>query len=491
VDRRAPCLIGVARHTWHPADAPNGAPEPLDMWEQVARQAADDAGTPDVLAQLQRIDIVYSQSWQYDDPGARFAERLGCPQAVTAYSGIGGSVPQVLLGQTAASIAAGHLDVALLVGAEALATVRRLKKAGEKPPWSYKPAERRPFPIDMTFHPSEISHSVFEAFLTFALFDNARRARLGRSLSDHQAALGAVMAPMTDIAAASPHAWFPLTRSAAEIVTPTADNRMVAYPYTKLMTAIMDVDMAAGLLLASAEKADALGVPESQRVYLRGWGYAEEPANVAAHADLSVAPAMARAAADALRPAGIGIDEVAHLDLYSCFASSVCFALDAGGLSERDGRGVTQTGGLPYHGGPGSNYMTHSLAALVETLRADPGSFGLVSGVGMHMQKHVYGLWSTTPGAVPPAAPAHAPPPGIEIVEGPEGAATVLTYSVLHGRDGGPDSALLVCDLPDGRRCYAKLDGDSTTLAGAEREELIGQRVTLSPDGGINRATLG
>ncbi len=74
------------------------------------------------------------------------------------------------------------VDLGLIVGAEALATVRRLKKAGEKPQWSYKPEERRPFPMDVSFLPTEISHSVFEAYLTFALFDNARRAHLGREL---------------------------------------------------------------------------------------------------------------------------------------------------------------------------------------------------------------------------------------------------------------------------------------------------------------------
>ena len=58
---------------------------------------------------------------------------------------------------------------------------------------------------------------------------------------------------------------------------------------------------------------------------------------------------------------------------------------------------MTVTGGLPYHGGPGSNYMTHSIAAMAERLRADPGAFGLVSGVGMHMTKHAYGLWSAEP----------------------------------------------------------------------------------------------
>ena len=110
----------------------------------------------------------------------------------------------------AREIRAGNLDFSLLVGAEALATLRRLKKAGEKARWSFKPAEKRPFPMEMQFDPSEISHSVFEAYLTFALFDNARRAHLGRGLDEHRAVLGRLMAAMTSVAAAQPeHAWFP------------------------------------------------------------------------------------------------------------------------------------------------------------------------------------------------------------------------------------------------------------------------------------------
>ena len=299
---------------------------------------------------------------------------------------------------------------------------------------------------------------------------------------------------MTDVAAASPHAWFPVARSADEIVTATPENRMVAYPYTKLMTAIMDVDMAAAVVLASAARADALGVPEERRVYLRGWGYAEDPEHVAGHPELWRSPAMAAAAGAALDGAGIGVDDVAHLDLYSCFASSVCFALDALGIGPDDprARAVTQTGGLPYHGGPGSNYMTHALAAMTETLRRDPGSLGLVSGVGMHMQKHAYGVWSTQPAAAPPTDPppyeAAAEP--VPIVASPEGAATVATYTVLHGRSGGPERALLVCDLPGGGRCYAELDGGAEALAWAEATELVGREVTLTPREQVNVARL-
>jgi acetyl-CoA C-acetyltransferase len=495
-DPRATCIIGVARQTWHAADAPDGAPEPLAMWEQTARDAAADTGAADpasLLAALQSIDVVFSQSWQYDDAVARLSERIGATPARRGYSGIGGSVPLVLAADVARDIRAGDLDLALVTGAEALATVRRLKKAGEKPQWSFPPAEKRRFPMDMDFDPSEITHAVFEAYLTFALFDNARRAHLGRGLDEHRAQLGRVLAPMTAVAAASPHAWFPAARSAEEIVTATPDNRMVAYPYTKLMTSIMDVDMAAALVLASAARADALGIPEERRVYLRGAAYAEDPSHVAGHPDLWRSPAMAAAAGAALSGAGIGANDVAHLDLYSCFASSVCFALDALGIGEDDARSVTQTGGLPYHGGPGSNYMTHALAAMVETLRNEPGAYGVTSGVGMHMQKHAYGVWSTDPGSgvLTDPAPYAAVDEPLGIVEAPAGKATVATYSVLHGREGGPDRALLICDLPEGGRCYALLDGGASTLADTEVDELIGRTVTLMPADGINHAALG
>lgn len=498
---RAPCIIGVGRRTWHPGDVgPEGAPEPLRMWEQVAREAAADAGAPGALGGLGSLDVVYCQAWQYDDPPGRLAEQLGAAPPRSRYSGIGGSVPQVLVAEAAEAVAAGNLDLGLVVGGEALATVRRLKKAGSRPAWSHRPAERRPFPFDVPFHPAEVAHSVFEAFLTFALFDTARRGHLGRTIDQHRARIGPLLARMTEIAAADPaNAWFPIARRPAEIVEPTADNRLVAYPYTKLMTSIMDVDMAAAVLVASDAKADELGVPADRRVYLRGWGYARDPDHVAERRDLWRSAAMVAASRAALGGAGIGPDDVTHFDLYSCFASSLSFALDALRVDHdpflTGERAVTVTGGLPYHGGPGSSYMTHSLAAMAERLRADPGTYGLVSGVGMHMTKHAYGLWSTEPGPFTPpdlavlAEEVRADQELVAIIDTAEGRATVATFSVLHGRDGSPEWGALVCDLPDGTRCYARME-DPDALADAEREDLVGRTVTLVTHDGVNRATL-
>jgi acetyl-CoA C-acetyltransferase len=188
---------------------------------------------------------------------------------------------------------------------------------------------------------------------------------------------------------------------------------------------------------------------------------------------------MRAASTAALRTANAHIDDVAYLDLYSCFGSSLHFACDALGISPFDARGLTVTGGLPYHGGPASGYLTHSIAAMVERLRADPGALGLVSGVGMHMTKHVYGCYSSEPAAVAVAPPPQiASPSETAVVAEYEGEATVAAYSVVHGRDGGPEWALLVCDLPGGTRTYARIE-DAATCSRAEREELVGASVRL------------
>jgi acetyl-CoA C-acetyltransferase len=274
----------------------------------------------------------------------------------------------------------------------------------------------------------------------------------------------------------------------------TPQNRIVGYPYTKQAVSVMDVDMAATVIVASHAKADELGVPLDRRVYLHGWCYATDPTYVAEHPELSASAAMAAASRAALGCAGVDIDDVAHLDLYSCFASSVHLACDALGVDPHDERGLTVTGGLPFAGGAGSNYVLHSIATMLGVLRADPGSVGLVTGVGMHMTKHVFGLYSTAP---PPAGRVR--PPDQErvqarlgatspttIVDRHTGPATIAGYTVAHARGGDPDWGLVIADVPDGARAYGRVE-DPDLLRAMEAEEWVGSSVTLTTrEDGIN-----
>jgi acetyl-CoA C-acetyltransferase len=458
------------------------------MWQQVAQMAADDAGNADLIKRLDAMSVVYCQSWPYDDPVGRLADRLGAAPRGRTYSGIGGTVPLQLLAEAVSDVQAGRCDSVLVVGAEALATRRAFKKGGERAQWSYRHPQPPPFPFERMPHDVELAHEVFQAWETFPLFDVARRAARGDSLEQERVSRGQLMARMTEVAAANPHAWFPVRRSPDELGTITADNRIVGWPYPKYQVSVMDVDMAAAVLIVSADLADELGIPGERRAYLRGYGYAEDPWTVAEHADLTTSPAMRWAARSALTAAGVDLDQVGFFDLYSCFASSLRFACDCLDLDPLDPRGLTVTGGLPFAGGPASNYTSHAVASMVEQLRRTPGATGVVSGVGMHMTKHAYSVWSTQPGPLPP--PDDAPGPAIRPVSPGSGqvAGTVAAYTVAHARDGAPASALLIVDLPDGSRTYARaLEPD--LLADAESRELVGTQVRLRTQGAMNIAT--
>jgi acetyl-CoA C-acetyltransferase len=479
------CVIGAAQHTVCDADAP----EPLVSWEQRAREAASAAGVEHVLPQIDSLQLVYCQSWPYDDPAGRLAAALGASPRHQLYSGIGGTMPQDLVNRTAEAMQRGELDLALICSAEALATVRVAKKNGLRLPWSHRKSS--PFPWEPP-HPSEIAHEVLQAWETFPLWDTARRAELGASLADDAAEAAAMMAAMSVVAAANPHAWRPLALDAAEVGTVTPENRYVGWPYTKREVAVMDVDMSAAVLLATRAKADALGVSEDQRLYLSGWAYAEDPETIAERADMSRSVAMAVVGRHALAAAGVGLDEIDAFDLYSCFPSSLRLGCDALGLALDDPRGLTITGGLPYAGGPASGYVMHAIASAVDRLRQTPGRV-LITGVGMHMAKHAAAVWSSEPG--PSSAPPEAVALQAEVAAGQprrtvlttfSGPATVCAYTVAHGRDGAPQRGLVVLDTEDGRALARVHDAD--LLTDAETRELVGQAVTVTSDGTRNEA---
>ncbi|WP_090944944.1 acetyl-CoA synthetase [Nonomuraea jiangxiensis] len=478
MDPRTPCLIGVAQLSIRSQPGP----EPLELWERVARSAAADARLP--VGRLDSIQIVHSDSWQYDAPVGRLAERLGATPRHRVYSKVSGTAPHLLIGAAPAMIAAGELDSALVVGGEALATRRAYRLAGEHAPWSHPARPKPPYGWERPPHPAELAHGLFLPVHTYAIMETARRAALGLSIEEEMRDRGRLLAPMTEVAAANPYAWRRTARTPAELAN---GGRFVGWPYTRDTVAVLEVDQAAAVVLAGARLADRLGVPAAERVHLRGWAYAEDTWEVAARPALGSSQAVGHAAAAAFLRAGLGLDDMHALDLYSCFAIALRQACDAIGLDPLDPRGLTVTGGLPYAGGPASDYVLHSTATMAGLLRARPGH-GLVTGVGMHLTKHTYAVWSSEPGGrLGEAAPVFVAE-GVPIVGRYEGPAVVAGYTVAHARDGAAERGILVVDLPGGGRAYAVVQRPDL-LADAESRELVGQPVRLAPEGDVNVAT--
>jgi acetyl-CoA C-acetyltransferase len=336
---------------------------------------------------------------------------------------------------------------------------------------------------------AEAARSLVLPIQVYPVFENALRAAAGEGLDEHQTRISRLWSRFSAVAARNPHAWSPTERSAAEIGTPTPENRMVGFPYPKLMNANIQTDQAAGLVLCSVEAARAAGVPPDRWVFLSSGSEAEDHWFVSERADLHSSPAIRLAGRTALGLAGIGIDDVAHVDLYSCFPSAVQIgAAELGlGLDEPD-RPLTLTGGLTFAGGPGNNYATHAIATMVERLRAEPGSQGLATALGWYATKHAMGVYSTSP----PAGGYRRGSPQAEVDSLParqpapdhEGPVTVESYTVMHGRDGTPDLGIVACLLPDGRRAWGNVS-DPTVLKAMTLEEHCGRPAVLRSGGTV------
>lgn len=486
-----PVVVAVAQRTQRGVD-PREAASPLGLVEACARIAAEECGAGRrLLAAVDRLALVSSVGWRFRNGPRLLAERIGARPAEELVTATGGSVAQRLVNDTARRIATGACRVALVAGVEVVYSRVRARRAGVELGW-----EAGGDGVPTLFgeekagsSPAENGAGLFVPPLVYPLFENAIRARRGETIEAHRARLGRLMSRFTEVAAGNPYAWIPKARSPEEIATPSPENRLIAFPYPKWMNAILDVDQAAAVIMTSVSGARALGIPEDKWVYW--WGGAdadEDPWFVSERARFDVSPVAARTSRAALAEAGVALDEVEHLDLYSCFPSAVQMQQEALGLAEDDPRPLTVTGGLPYAGGPGNAYTLHSLAALAERLRADPGSIGLVTGVSWYMTKHAVGVFSSAPPRQDPApAPAPLPPPSAErvpLAQEAAGPAAIETYTVVHEKDGSPARGIVVARTRDGRRVLANTAPDRSVLESLETSEGVGREgriVAASP----------
>src|SRR5581483_3886215 len=399
LDPRTPVVVGVAQ-TQRRLD-PAEATEPVDMMVDVLRRAAEDSGAQrPLLERADSIRVPEVVTWPYTDPGALVAARLGAEGAQTVYGTMGGNTPQSLVTDAAVGIAAGRHQVVLVVGAEATYTRHRAKKQQAWLEWpkqtGAEPTRRFGESLPGVTE-AEAARGLELPIQIYPILETAVRAARRTTVASHRARIAELWSRYSAVATRNPHAWSPRFRTPAEIATPTPDNRMVGFPYTKAMCAFGDTDQAAALILCSVEAARDAGVPEDRWVFPWCGADTHDHWFLSQRADLHSSPGLRAAGRAALGAAHVGIDDVAHLDLYACFPVAVEVAAAELAVSLDDpSRTPTVTGGNAFAGAPGNNYVSHAIATMVETLRADPGSLGLVTGVGWYLTKHAVGLYSTT-----------------------------------------------------------------------------------------------
>ncbi|MEJ7893552.1 MAG: acetyl-CoA acetyltransferase [Solirubrobacteraceae bacterium] len=482
IDPRTPVLVGVGQLTVR-----DGEPlEPLGLMEAAARAAGQDAGAPALLEKLQSVAVVDAISQPLGDPGALLAERLGSQPAETVRSGLGGNGPQALVNDLCTRIARDGLDVALIAGAEAMATLTRLMKRGEQPPWPQSDGCLASRVIDDGRDGSsdaENAAGLIAPIFLYPVFEHALRGAAGRTREEHLRAISELWAHFSGVAAGNPHAWSREARTADELATASDGNRRVSDPYLKLHNSHIGVDQGAALLLCSAEAADAAGVPREEWVFPWAGAQAHDHWFATERDELHRSPAI-RLAGEAVLD---GVTSLDHVDLYSCFPSAVQIAARELGLGLD--RPLTVTGGLTFAGGPGNNYATHGIAALAGRLRAEPEAVGLSTALGWYATKHALGVYSCRAPERPFAAhdvqDAVDALPSREVAAGYSGEAAVESYTALYERDGRPGMGIVVARLADGRRTAVKSHDADALSELVDGEDPLGRTVRVTAPEGI------
>jgi acetyl-CoA C-acetyltransferase len=461
-----------------------GVVAPLDLMEQATIAAAEDSATgAAILGRIDSIQVVNVLAGASADPAGDLGDRLGIDCRDLLTTTIGGNTPQWLLNRCCDDIAAGRLDAALIVGAEALASRRRSSRSDPPPPLTGRVIGDTRAGLG----PAELAAGVAAPSQLYPWFESTLASRAGRSPDEQRAHLGRLMAPFTDVAAANPYAWFRESATPEELSAIGPTNRLVGEPYTKRLNAMIQVDQGAALLVMSAETARAAGVPLDRWVHPWSGADLSDVFLPVGRPDLSRSPAIATAGGAALRAADLDVDAIATFDLYSCFPCAVQIAAEALGIDPFDARGLTVTGGHPYFGGPGNNYVTHAIAATVARCRNEPDAIGLVTGLGWYLTKHSVGLY----GSKVPARGWRHPDLSAEQrridatavpVAGPDAAGTgvVDAMTVLHDRSGEPYAAPIVATMDDGPR-VAAVAADAELARSLSGTSLVGRPVAIRP----------
>ncbi len=485
LDPRTPVLVGYGQV--NQPDGTRDPQEPVALMVAAARAAAD----PRVLQAVDAIRVVNLLSWRYRDPGLLLGEMIGAKGPATRYTGVGGNVPQSLVSQACLDIRDGRAEVVLIAGAETWRTRKRMKANGIRPDWRVQD-DSVPIPpgaedaVEMS-SPAQERVGLALPSHVYPWFEEALRVAAGETQDAHRRRIGELWARFNEVAQHNPYAWSNKAWTAEQIAEPGPDNRMISWPYTKLLNSNNMVDQGAVVILTSVEKATYLQIPSDRWVFPWAGTDAHDTYSIAERWEYHRSPAIRFGAGRALELAGLGVDDIDFIDIYSCFPSAVQVAAAEIGVATDDpARPLTVTGGLTFAGGPWNNYVTHSIATMAERLAAAPGTRGLITANGGYLTKHAFGIYSTEPPAVEfrweDVQDTVDREPTRRATLDWEGIGTVETWTTPFDRHGNPEKAFVAVRTPDEARALALLP-DPVAAAVTVGEDISGAKIRVLADG--------
>ncbi len=467
------------------SDDPDAGVDAARLIVDAVRAAGRDTGVSNALTGVQLVAVA-GGSWTYRNAPRLVAQAIGATGARTHLI-VPGVLQSGLFDRALSAIARGELDLAIVCGGEA--KWRELRGHITGAPGTVTDDADAPLPDEVVqrhghlISPQEIARRMYDAPTHYALLETARRIADGQSVAEHRDVVAEFWAGFNRVAQANPDAWNRTPMTAAQIATTTPKNRLIAYPYNKWHVSQQNVDQASALVFCSVAHAEALGVARDRWVFPHVIVDSNHMVPVSRRAVMHRSPGFAIAGARAFALAGAGADDIAHVDVYSCFPIAArTQALELGLGTDRP---LTVTGGMAFGGGPFGNYVVQSAATMMRVLRADPGSRGLVTAISGMITKQGVSIWSTEPPAAgyrfdDVSAAVAAEVGEVPTVDGVDGSGRVLTYTVNADTEG-PRRAIAVVDLGENRRALVASD-DRAVAAHLVADDAAGVVVQVHAD---------
>ncbi len=429
----------------------------LDLMEAALRAADSDAGGG-WLTRLDSLGVVDQISFpELGDVSAPLAARVGAVPRICYKSGYAsGDSPLLLLNEAANRIGAGEIRVAAVAGGEALRTAAQraakpenaVRAVALKRGPSYRHRYGLIAPVDV-----------------YPLYENAGHAAYGQTLAQGQAESAEIWSLFSRVAADNPGAWLRRSVSADEIRSVSATNRLIAFPYCKLMVANSSVNQGAAFIVTSEQEALSRGIGADRLIYVGRGAAAHEPVDLMARAGYADSPSMTVSIQRALELNGLQTTDLDLVELYSCFPCVPKMARRV--LGWPLDRAASVFGGLTFGGGPVGNYMSHAVVSMVSALRRD-GRHGLLfanGGLATHSHSMVLSRTAFAPNSFPQNFDYQTQADALRgavprVAEDYLGPAKVETYTVLYNRDGTIQQGAVIARAPNGARFIARVPAE-------------------------------
>jgi len=474
--RLTPVLVGVAALQQQNPDF-SIAKEAIELMIDACTHAANDAGSKALLTECQRI-IVPQGMWPYTDPARQIADAIGASKATSVLVKIG-VLQQSAMTDACERIARGDCDIVIVVGGEARYRALQAQIAGTQAAETVvqgTPDEIMEPAADLWLD-AETQAGLAMPVGFYALIESAYRYRKKIGVEQHRDYIAQLYSDFSKIACDNSAAWKREFVAADTIRNASPQNKMLAFPYTKLHNTSWNVDQAAALIFCSETKARELGLDASRWIYPRASAESNHMVCVSQRRDIGSSPGADIAARRALEAAAISSADIRYADLYSCFPVAVELFADA--LQLAADKPLTVTGGMPFAGGPLNNYVLQATVAMAQKLRADTDACGVVTSVSGLMTKQAVGIWSAQRPAVgfqsiDVSEEVASNDVAVPVLESDEGDVTVVAGTVLLQ---GMSRAVVVADTADGKRVVL-FSEDASVIERMQREECCGQVVT-------------